>query len=189
MHSAHCMLTLLSCSDRARLVEDSVTSMSKFPASFNLAWHDVHSLISCRKHVIIRLFFCRINLWFAARGYTVYEYTFQLSDTRLQSELRLPASLQQETGRVNVSSVLATSAEKWCSCCKSPTQTRLSPSSLSQPSQPVWANQLHSLLPSPDEQHAENLHLRNEKTIIYRDLDRILQNSYHRHGSYLALPC
>lgn len=45
MHSAHCMLTLLSCSARARLVDDSVNSMSKFPAWFSLAWHDVHSLI------------------------------------------------------------------------------------------------------------------------------------------------
>lgn len=46
MRSAHRMLTLLSCSASMRLVEVSVTSMRKFPTSFNWAWHDVPSFIS-----------------------------------------------------------------------------------------------------------------------------------------------
>lgn len=50
-YSAHCMLTLLNCSARPRLVELSVTSMRKFPASFNWAWHEVHSLISYRVQI------------------------------------------------------------------------------------------------------------------------------------------
>lgn len=43
MCSAHDLLTLLSCSVRAKLVAISLTSIRKFPASFNWAWREVHS--------------------------------------------------------------------------------------------------------------------------------------------------
>lgn len=79
MHSAHCMLTLLSCSARARLVEDSVNSMSKFPAWFSLAWHDVHSLIPYRNQSTKnqtkikkkKSGGCKASLLQPSRGYTV----------------------------------------------------------------------------------------------------------------------
>lgn len=163
MHSAHCMLTLLSCSAIARLVVDSVTSMRKFPASFNLAWHDVHSLMSYSKQTNRskqrRKWFQFQTLDFIVR--VIKDY-FELFIDRIPDK-RLPSSPPQDTGQVSVS-VPATSVEKRGTCCKSPTLTPLSPSSIWQPSQAVWSVPLHVLLPSPDEQQAGSPHLgRNRK--------------------------
>jgi len=157
MHSAHFMLTLLSCSARARLVEGSVTSMRTFPASFNLAWHDVISLMSYGDQTTsIMIGYCSLqSLGFLtslvkAGPMESKSNLFEFFVDIIGGE-RLPVSPQEETVRVKVSSGPAMSGGTSGTGCKFPKQTALSPSSLSRPSRPVWPAQLHFLLPSPDE--------------------------------------
>lgn len=115
--------------------------------------------------------------------------------------MRLPATLQRQTGCVNVFFVPTTSAEKLCRCCRSPTQTPPSPSSPWQLSPPVKPVQLRFLLPSPDEWHAGNLHLDIEKSVWrsgldfwkIKNLERIKLSfcAYRTNtcSTYQALPC